>query len=272
MTLFLLFINDLPCSIDSVVKLYADDVLLYRSINDPSDHHALQNDLNKLADWSTIWQMPFNLTKCEHYSPFVCHYRLNDCVIQRVQSAKYLGLTISGNLSWSTHISGIIGRANSALARSFGQCTQDVKIKCYQTYIRPICEYAAVIWSPHLHTNIHQIEMIQRKAARFVFSNYSRYSSVAAMLNQLDWQSLERRRNDSILVMFHKIINQYVDIPCDHILHKVPSITCSSNKKFLHLPSRLILSCIHFFQEQSDYGITYPITLWKLIMLKILNL
>ena len=104
----------------------------------------------------------------------------------------------------------------------------------------PICEYAAVIWSPHLHTNIHQIEMIQRKAARFVFSDYSRYSSVTAMLNQLDWQSLERRRDDSILVMFfHKIINQYVDIPCDHILHKVPSITRSSNKKFLHLPSRI---------------------------------
>ena len=71
------------------------DVLMYRGINDPSDHHALQNDLNKLAHWSTIWQMPFNLTKCEHLivtnksSPFVCHYRLNGYVIQRVQSAKY---------------------------------------------------------------------------------------------------------------------------------------------------------------------------------------
>ena len=127
--LFLLFINDLP---DSVVKLYADDVLVYRSINDPSDQHAPQNDLNKLAHWSTVWQMPSNLTKCEHLivtnksSPFVCHYRLNDYVIQRVQSAKYLGLTISGNLSWSTYISGIIGRANSALVlfrRNFGQCT-----------------------------------------------------------------------------------------------------------------------------------------------------
>ena len=60
--LFLLFINDLPCSIDSVAKLYGDDVLMYRSINDPNDHHALQNDLNKLAHWSTVWQKPFDLT------------------------------------------------------------------------------------------------------------------------------------------------------------------------------------------------------------------
>jgi len=40
--LFLIFINDLPCSIDSVVKLYADDVLMFRSIKDPSDHQALK--------------------------------------------------------------------------------------------------------------------------------------------------------------------------------------------------------------------------------------
>ena len=153
-----------------------------------------------------------------HYTP-VPASKLNDYEIQRVQSAKYLGLTISGNLSWSTHISGITGQANSALSffrRNFGQCTQTIKTKCYQTYIRPICEYAAVIWSPHLQTNIHQLEMIQKKAARFVF-NYSQHSSVTAMLNKLDWKSLEKQRDDSILVMFHKIINQYVDIPYDHI-------------------------------------------------------
>ena len=54
--LFLLFINDLPpISIDSLVKLYADDVLMYRSINDVSDHQILQDDLNnKLIHWSNI--------------------------------------------------------------------------------------------------------------------------------------------------------------------------------------------------------------------------
>ena len=78
-----------------------------------------------------------------------------------------------------------------------------IKTKCYQTYIRPICEYAAVIWSPHLQTNIHQLEMIQRKAARFVFNDYSRYSSVTTMLNELDWKSLEKRRDDLFLVMYH---------------------------------------------------------------------
>ena len=53
--LFQLFINDLPNNIDSLVKLYADDVLVIRSITTPNDHQTLQNDLTKLALWSATW-------------------------------------------------------------------------------------------------------------------------------------------------------------------------------------------------------------------------
>ena len=110
--LFQLFINDLT---KDLVKLYADDVLIMGSIITPDDHQTLQNDLTKLAHWSTIWKMPFNLAKCEHLiitnkpHPSIYHYKINDHTIQRVESIKYLGLTISHNLSWSPHISIIIG-------------------------------------------------------------------------------------------------------------------------------------------------------------------
>ena len=59
--LFQLFINDLPNGIESSVKLYADDVLIMRSITTPNDHQILQNDLTKLALWSANWQMPPNV-------------------------------------------------------------------------------------------------------------------------------------------------------------------------------------------------------------------
>ena len=114
--------------------------------------------------------------------------------------------------------------------------------------------------------------MIQRKAARFVFNDYSRHSSVTVMLNELDWKSLEKQRDDSILIMFPKIINQYVGIPYDHILHKsqAPPIVAAGNTYIY--PQELIPTCNHFFLEQFDYGITYLITLWKLIMLILLLL
>jgi len=157
--------------------------------------------------------------------------------------------------------------ANSALSffrRNFGKCNQDIKIKCYETYICPICEYATVIWSPHLQSNIYQIEMIQRKATRFVFSDYPDIQ-VSAMF---DWRSLEKRRDISILIMLHKIINQYIDIPHNHILHTAPRVAAANS---CICPQELILSNIHFFQQQSDNGITYQITLWKLVMLTLLN-
>ena len=158
--LFQLFINDLPNNKESLVKLYADDVLIMRSIITLNDHQILQNDLTKLAVWSATWQMPFNLAKCEHLTvtnkphPSIHHYKINDYTIQKVESIKYLGLTISHNLSWLPHISKISGKVNSVQAffhRNLTHCSRNLKVKCYQTYIRPIIEYTAVVWSP-IHT------------------------------------------------------------------------------------------------------------------------
>ena len=46
--LFLCYINDLPANIDSSIKLYADDVLIYRLIRLPDDIKSLQEDLNTI--------------------------------------------------------------------------------------------------------------------------------------------------------------------------------------------------------------------------------
>ena len=62
--LFLIFINDLPENIRSSVRLFADDCVLYRNIESPTDCQILQDDLNSLAQWEADWQMKFNVAKC----------------------------------------------------------------------------------------------------------------------------------------------------------------------------------------------------------------
>ena len=62
--LFLIFINDLPESIRSPVRLFADDCVLYRNIESPTDCQILQDDLTRLEQWETDWQMKFNVAKC----------------------------------------------------------------------------------------------------------------------------------------------------------------------------------------------------------------
>ena len=62
--MFLLFINDIHENLDSTLRLFADDALLYRSINTMNGTIILQNDIDKLVSWSKTWQMQFNVTKC----------------------------------------------------------------------------------------------------------------------------------------------------------------------------------------------------------------
>ncbi|KAK3105990.1 hypothetical protein FSP39_010381 [Pinctada imbricata] len=61
--LFLCHINDLPDSVTSQVRLFADDCLLYRQINNYGDQEKLQEDLHNLQKWANDWGMRFNAKK-----------------------------------------------------------------------------------------------------------------------------------------------------------------------------------------------------------------
>ena len=62
--LFCAHINDLPESVKSNVRLFADDCLLYRPIRFLAEQSCLQDDLNSLQDWAQKWCMNFNPSKC----------------------------------------------------------------------------------------------------------------------------------------------------------------------------------------------------------------
>ena len=121
--LFLIFINDLPENIRSSVRLFADDCVLYRNIESPTDCQILQDDLNSLAQWEADWQMKFHVAKCDSMRvtrhPPDKHkqfeYTLHQQRLEQVQSAKYLGITISDDLDWGQHISEISSKATKTL-------------------------------------------------------------------------------------------------------------------------------------------------------------
>ena len=59
--LFIIYINDLPNGITSTIRLYADDVIIYKAIYSNDDVLELQEDLAKLSEWTVKWLMSFNL-------------------------------------------------------------------------------------------------------------------------------------------------------------------------------------------------------------------
>ena len=59
-TLFLTYINDLPNGIKSKIRLFADDTIMYLTINNSEDCQQLQHDLTLLQEWGDEWLMQFN--------------------------------------------------------------------------------------------------------------------------------------------------------------------------------------------------------------------
>ena len=106
-------------NIRSSVRLFADDCVLYRNIHSLQDCLTLQEDLTSLGQWEANWQMKFNVAKChsmrvtrhQHHKQILFDYSLHNQTLENVQSAKYLGITITDNVDWGQHVSEISSQA-----------------------------------------------------------------------------------------------------------------------------------------------------------------
>ena len=223
--LFLLYINDMPAFLKSCLRLFADDAYLYRCIKSLLDMYYLQDDLNQLQTWERNWDMEFHPQKCKLLSitnktkPVATTYTIHDEALKSVETAKYLGVTLHKKLKWNKHVSNICSKAHqrrSFLQRNLRGCSKRIKIMTYKTYVLPIIMYASSVWDPTGPSNNGlrlKLESVQRKAARFVYNNWSWEASPTTMMKELKWRPTELLRKISSLVMLHKIINKNIDIP-----------------------------------------------------------
>ena len=101
-----------------------------------------------------------------------------------------------------------------------------------------ILEYSSTIWSPYTKDYIHKIEMVQRRAARYVTNRYRNTSSVTSMIEHLEWESLETRRVKHQLTMLFKIKHDIVDILANEYLTPASNRTRSQHSlKFRQIPT-----------------------------------
>ena len=134
-------------------------------------------DFTRLAQWEADWQMKFNVAKCHPIRvtrhPPDTHiqfdYTLHQQRFEQVQSATYLGLTITEDLDWGQPISEISAKATKKLGflrRNLAFAPRHTKEVANKTLVRTKLEYAAPIWHPYHETQIGQVEKAQRTAAR----------------------------------------------------------------------------------------------------------
>ena len=144
--LFLVYINDLPCSISSDCSIFADDTSVYNTgSKPPSTCSMLSKDLNYAADWAAEWGMLFNAEKSEHLaistrksditSP---HVTMNGTQIPQVTSHKHLGVNFNNTLSWQQHVD----KVYTSCARRIGMIPAAITTKA-----SPGCSEAKLLGS-----------------------------------------------------------------------------------------------------------------------------
>ena len=98
-------------------------------------------------------------------------YEMDGLPVKTIESTPYLGFTVNSKLQSQQHINTISSAANRMLGflnRTMQRCPQKLKEKAYKTTVRPKLEYCSSIWDPHQQKDVVKIEMVQRRAARFV--------------------------------------------------------------------------------------------------------
>ena len=166
--LFLMYINDV-CSVElssnGHITLYADDILIYKPIQDVQDYTAFHTDVDTISHWVENNHLHFNVQKCK--SMLVSRKRaqlpppilkLYGQQLQMVDTYKCLGLIISSYLSWSKakRLLGILYRRFSAHSNS------NLLFKLYLSLVRSHLEYASAVWSPYKAGEVQAIEDVQK--------------------------------------------------------------------------------------------------------------
>ena len=229
--LFSLYINDISSDIESEIRLFADDCVCYREIKDEVDTLKLQRDIDRLGSWARKWGMRFQPVKCnmmqltrKRINKIHASYTLEGTNLENVESIKYLGVTITSDLRWNTHVSNVCTKANRTLGflrRNLYSCPQEVKEAAYKGLVRPVLDYGSSVWDPPGVVLQEELESVQKRAARFVTGNYNyETGSMTGILGQLKWESLKKRRKDNRLILLYKGLKGKASVPTDDLIPK----------------------------------------------------
>ena len=220
--LFLIYINDLASVLEYCkVSLYADDTVIYlakQNVNDALE--LVQKDLNNLSEWCTRNKLTINSKKTKY-----CIYgmrsnikkskttntvlSLNNNILDRVCSYKYLGFILDDHLTFNKHISELcklVSHKLYLLAKIRRYITTEACINIFKTMILSLLEYGDVIFSGTSVRNLSSIDRLFYRGLRICL-NFNFTLSKEDVCNECHISTLGARRNLHLLLFMHHFKN-----------------------------------------------------------------
>ena len=219
-TLFIYYINDLPSVASAIAKMFADDTKAYRPILSITDNLKIQKTINDMVEWSKVWLISFNGTKCKvlhvgKNNPRFKYTIEHDGKLTELQVTiceKDLGVHIDPCLSFDDHISFVVKLARSLsglIMRTITFKSRDVMIPIFKSIIRPLLENAAPVWQPYMRKHIDQIESVQRHFTRCIVG--MKDFDYEKRMRVMNLPSLEYRRKRGDMIEVYKMTHDKYD-------------------------------------------------------------
>ena len=234
--LFLVYINDITENIHSNIRLFADDTTLYIIIENPAiSATILDADLHTISSWADKWLVSFNPAKTKSLlisrKTTSTHPDLHMCThtISEVQMHKHLGLTLDSKCTWHDHIENILDKAwkRINIMRKLKYVLDRVSLeKIYIAFIRPLLEYADVIWDNCAQYEVVELEKAQHEAGRIV-TGATRLISIDKLYSEIGWETLSSRRKFHKLVLFYKMTH---GLTPDYLSNLIPDTVGSLSR------------------------------------------
>ena len=188
--LFIIYMNDLTHVSGFSVSLFADDTCLVLSHKDLKHLEGICNkELEIIEDWFKANRLTANLKKASKYMltsgktrnksnlPTIS-LKMSNTTLERVETMKYLGVTLDESFSWSAHVM----QLKLKLASSVGILSKlkyflntKILIQVYHALIGSRLHYSISCWGAAAKTVLSPIKVLQNRAIRFI-SKTSRYS------------------------------------------------------------------------------------------------
>ena len=141
---------------------------------------------------------------------------INSEPVQTTSKARDLGVLVTNNLKWSSHIShihSVTSHLSYIVLRTFSTNNICTLLKIYVTYIRPTLEYNSSVRSPYLKKDITLIESVQKRFTRNVFIRCNLpFNSYVDRLTKLGIKFLEYCRLEFDLILMYKISHNLCDM------------------------------------------------------------
>ena len=216
--LFTLYINDISSiGLNSDICLFADDTALLCTGPDIlSTARKMQKDLNKIAKWTRNNTLTINAKKTKYIITSTSHksfpniaLTLNEEVLDRTRSYKYLGVILDENLTYKDHINHIattVNKKTRTLRRLSHFLPKKIIIMLYKSLILPHLDYAAMIWGSASTSQLQPLQDLQTKTLIQLVKNSEIDEKEVHTLCNIPL--LKDRRNEQLAIIIFNILHR----------------------------------------------------------------